>query len=397
MKRTISTFSMMLAIVAAIAVSRGTAGAASTDLSPATQSIAAAGKAIGDKPKEYAGYNLLARALVRRAQETSDVSFYKQAEDAVGKSLELSPNNFDTQKIQVSILLGEHEYPAALEAAKSLNKRVPDDVEVYGLLTDANVELGNYKDAEDAAQWMLNLRRGNRPALKRAAHLRELFGDTEGAYELMDLAFQSTPPTDTGERADILTQMGHFQSASGSNDAAEKLLQQALTDWPGYPAALERLAEVRISQERYGEAVVLLRQRYEAVPRAGNLYDLAEALQLAGHNVEAKEAFADFESKALLESSGKDNSNPKLVYYYVDQAQQPAQALKAARWEYGWRHDSYTLDAYAWALAANGEYEAANEQMQKALQVGIKDPKILSHAEFISGHLNQARVAMFHR
>jgi tetratricopeptide (TPR) repeat protein len=350
------------------------AGAASTDLSPA-------------------GYNLIARALVRRALETSDVSFYKQAEDAVGKSFELSPNNFDTQKIQVSILLGEHEYPAALEAAKSLNKRVPDDVEVYGLLTDANVELGNYKDAEDSAQWMLNLRRGNRPALKRAAHLRELFGDTEGAYELMDLAFQSTPPTDTGERADIVTQMGHFQSASGNNDAAEKLLQQALTDRPGYPAALKSLAEVRISQKRYEDAVALLQQRYQAVPRAGNLYDLVEALQLAGRDAEAKQAFADFESKALLESSGKDNSNRELVYYYADQAHQPAKALEAAQWEYAWRHDSYTLDAYAWALVANGQYEAANEQMQKALQVGIKDPKILSHAEFISRHLNQARVA----
>src|SRR5580658_8891704 len=362
MKRTIAKISTMCAVFAV------TAGAASTDL------------------------NLIARALVRRAQETSDISFYKQAEDAVRKSLELSPNNFDTQKIQVSILLGEHEYPAALEAAKSLNKRVPDDVEVYGLLTDADVELGNYEDAEDSAQWMLNLRRGNRPALKRAAHLRELFGDTEGAYELMDLAFQSTPPTDTGERADILTQMAHFQLASGGNDAAEKLLQHALTDRPGYPAALESLAEVRISQKRYEEAVVLLQQRYQAVPRAGNLYDLAEALQLAGHDAEAKQAFADFESKALLESSGKDNSNRKLVYYYVDQARQPAKALKAAQWEYAWRHDSYTLDAYAWALAANGEYEAANEQMQKALQVGIKDPKILSHAEFISRHLTAAGI-----
>jgi uncharacterized protein HemY len=364
MKKTIS---ILCAIFAVIGVWPGTAGAASADL------------------------NLLARALVRRAQETSDVGFYRQAEDAVRKSLELSPNNFDTQKIRVSILLGEHEYPAALEAAKALNKRVPDDVEVYGLLTDANVELGNYKDAEDSAQWMLNLRRGNRPALKRAAHLRELFGDTEGAYELMDLAFQSTPPTDAGERADILTQMGHFRSASGSYDAAEKLIEQALSDRPGYPAALESLAQLRISQKHYDEAVVLLRQRYQAVPRAGYLYDLADALQLAGHDVEAKQAFADFESKALLESNGKDNSNRKLVYYYADHAQQPAKALEAARWEYAWRHDSYTLDAYAWALAANGQYEAANEQMQKALQVGIKDPKILSHAEFIARHLNQAK------
>ncbi len=120
-----------------------------------------------------------------------------------------------------------------------------------------------------------------------------------------------------------------------------------------------------------------------------------EALQLAGHVVEAKQAFSDFESKALLESSGKDNSNRKLVYYYADRAQQPAKALKVAQWEYAWRHDSFTLDAYAWALAANGEYEAANEQMQKALPCRNQRSEDSSHAEFISRHLNQARVAMF--
>ena len=39
------------------------------------------------------------------------------------KSLQLAPNNFDTRKIQISILLGEHEFPAALDAAKALNKQ----------------------------------------------------------------------------------------------------------------------------------------------------------------------------------------------------------------------------------------------------------------------------------
>ena len=288
-------------MVAMFATAQSISGAASTELSPAEQSIVGARKAISDKPMEYAGYNLLAMALVRRAQETSDVSFYAQAEDAVKKSLAIAPNNFDTEKIQVSILLGEHEYPAALEAAKTLNKRVPDDVMVYGLLTDANVELGNYKDAEDSAQWMLNLRPGNRPALTRAAHLRELFGDTEGAYELMELAYQSTPPTETGERAAILTQMGHLRLASGNTDAAEKLFQQALTSFPHYPSALGNLAQVRIRQKRYAEAIVLLQQRYQDVPHSENLYDLAEALQLAGRDTEAKKTFADFESQVTSE------------------------------------------------------------------------------------------------
>jgi tetratricopeptide (TPR) repeat protein len=360
-------------------------GAAQISTSPVTdsravKSIADPRKAITDKPTDSAGYNLLATALVRRAQETSDVSFYSQAEEAVKKSLELAPKNFDAEKIRVSILLGEHEYPAALEAAKTLNKRVPDDVMVYGLLTDADVALGNYADAEVAAQWMLNLRPGNVPAFVRAAHLRELFGDADGAYELMDLAYQSTAPTESVERAAILTEMGHLRLASGSIDAAEKLLQPALTSSQNYPAALGNLAQVRITQKHYAEAVVLLRQRYLAVPRAANLYDLARALQLAGRDTEATNAFADFETKSLSESTASDNSNRELVFYYADHAHQPARALAIATQEYAWRHDVYTLDAYAWALHVNGQDAEARRQIETAMAVGIRDAEMLDHA-----------------
>ncbi|MGA2214177.1 MAG: tetratricopeptide repeat protein [Bryobacteraceae bacterium] len=286
----------------------------------------------------------------------------------------------DPEKMRVSTLLSEHEYPAALEAAKSLNKRVPDDVMVYGFLTDANVELGNYKDAEIAAQWMLDLRPGNRPALMRAAHLRELFGDADGAYQLMDMAYQSTPPTQAGERASLLTQMGHLRLASGNTDAAEQLFQQALKSVPGYSSALGNLAQVRITQKRYMEAVTLLQQRYQGDPRAENLYELAEALQLAGRDDEAERAFAEFETKSLREPNKKDNSNRALVFYYADHAQQPAKALKVAQQEYEWRHDVYTLDAYAWALHVNGQNAEARKQMDAALAVGIRDAKLLHHA-----------------
>ena len=392
MKRIISALCMMMT-VATFAAAQSITGAATADPSPAAQSIAAARKAISDKPEEFAGYNLLAMGLLRRAQETSDVSYYIQAEDVVGKSLELAPNNFETGKIQVSILLGEHEFPAALAAAKALNKRVPDDVMVYGLLTDADVELGNYREAENAAQWMLNLRPGNLPALTRAGHLRELFGDTEGAYELMDLAYQSTPPTESAERAGLLTQMGHLRLASGNTDAAEKLFQRALTYFPNYPYALGNLAQVRITQKRYAEAVVLLEQRYQGVPRAENLYDLAEALQLAGRDDEAKKAFAEFETKSVAESLGKDNSNRQLVLYYANRAHQPAKALAVAKEQYAWRHDVYTLDAYAWALQVNGQDAEARKQIGIALAVGIRDCKIFAHAGEIALKLGDRTAA----
>ena len=392
MKRILLVLCTIL-IVATFAAAQTLTSAASSDLSPAAQSMATASKAISDKPTEYAGYNLLATALVRRAQETSDVSFYRQAEDAVRKSREIAPNNFDSEKIRASILLGEHEYPAALEAAKTLNQRVPDDVMVYGLLTDANVELGNYKDAEIAAQWMLNLRPGNLPALTRAAHLRELFGDTEGAYELMELAYQSTAPTETLERASILTRMGHLRLASGSADAAEKLIQQALRDFPGYPSALENLGQIRVTQKRYAEAVVLLQQSDPGGTHAEHLYDLAETLQFAGHDSEAKKAFADFEAKSLAEFARKYNSNRELIFYYADHARQPAKALEVAKQEYAWRHDVYTLDAYAWALHVNGQDVEARKQIEAALAVGIRDSKIFAHAGEIALKLHDRAAA----
>jgi tetratricopeptide (TPR) repeat protein len=395
MKSILSLLCMMITMIgiATLATAQSTTSAASIELSPAAQNIAAARQVIDRKPADYAGYNLLAAALVRRARETSDDAFYTQAEDAIRKSLIIAPNNFDAEKIRVSILLGEHEYPAALEIAQALNKKIPDDVMVYGLLTDANVELGNYDDAETSAQWMLNLRPGNRPALIRAAHLRELFGDAEGSYDLMELAYQSTPPTENADRAELLTQMGRLRLKSGSPDAAEKLLQQALALLPDYSSALGNLAELRIAQKRYTEAVVLLQQRYRSAPHPANLYDLADALQLAGRDAEARKAFAEFETISSAESQRRDNSNRELVFYYADQAHQPAKALSVAQQEYAWRHDVYTLDAYAWALHVNGQDTEARKQIEIALAVGIRDSRIFAHAGEIALKLGDRAAA----
>jgi tetratricopeptide (TPR) repeat protein len=358
----------------------------STDiiLTPAEQSIASANREIAKKPMSYFGYNQLAIALSRRARETSDVTFYAQAEDALKKSLEFSPNNLEAEKIRIWLLLGRHEFPAALQAATVLNKKVPDDVLVYGFLVDANAELGNYSAAENAAQWMLNLRPGNLPGLARAAFLRELFGDVDGAYELMDMAYQATVPTETEDRAWILAQMGHLRLIVGKTDEADAILRHALALFPGYHYALGNLAKVRMAQKKYDEAVTLLQRRYHAAPHAENLYDLAEALELAGRVADAQQAFTEFETKSLAESSRKDNSNRELVFYYADHAHQPAKALEIARQEFAWRHDAYTLDAYAWALHVNGQDVEARKQIDQALAVGVQDAKLLAHAGAIA-------------
>jgi tetratricopeptide (TPR) repeat protein len=382
--RTVTVF-LLLAVIS---------GAQATPvLSPAERSIAEARKIIEKKPAQFSGYNQLAIALSRRARETSDVNFYAKAEEALRKSFELAPGNLEGQKIRVWLLLGRHEFAAALAVATELNKRVPDDVLVYGFLTDANAELGRYDAAEKSAQWMLNLRPGNLPGITRAAYLRELFGDVDGAYELMDMAYQATPPTENEDRAWILTQMGHLRLSAGNLDKAETLLNQALEVFPDYHYALGNMAKVRMQQKRYAGAVELLERRYKAAPQAENLYNLAEALELAGRADEAQRAFVEFERKSLAESVKADNSTHELVFYYTDHAYQPKKALEFAKQEYGRRHDVYTLDAYAWALHVNSQDAEARKQIEMALAVGIRDAKIFRHAGEIALKLGDQTAA----
>ncbi len=174
--------------------------------------------------------------------------------------------------------------------------------------------------------------------------------------------------------------MAHLNLGTGNLDESEKLLHQALAMFPGYHYALGNLAKVRIQQKRYAEAVDLLQQRYAAAPHAENLYDLAEALELAGRTADAQKAFAEFEQKSLRETNIGDNSNHELIFYYADHAHDPAKALEVATREIARRHDVFTLDAYAWALYRNQQYAEARKQIEAALAVGIRNAKMFAHA-----------------
>ncbi len=357
--------------------------------SPAEISIGKAQAAITKRPDYYAHYNSLAMAYARRARETSDVNYYDEAERAVRKSLELSPDNLEAMKVSTWILLGKHEFAAALQSASQINRKVPDDVTVYGYLADANAELGNYADAVRAAQWMLDLRPGNIAGLTRAAYLRELHGKLPGAIELMQAALDATPLGETEDRAWLLTQMSHLHLVAGNPEKAESYANGALAVFPDYHYALGALGQVRMAQHRYQDAVALFEQRYRAAPHAENLFAVAQALHEAGKTADASRAFEEFERKALAESAQADNANHELIAYYVDYAGKAAEAVELAKQEIGRRQDVFTLDSYAWALAAAGDYAAAEVQMKRACAIGTRDPRLMEHAAAIAKHLSR--------
>jgi len=335
-------------------------------------------------PDRSQPYNDLAVALVSRARETADVRYYDQAEAALGTSLQKSPGNLEGEKARIMIMLGRHQYAQARESASALNKKTPDDVLVYGLLADADIELGNYSEAEKSTQWMLDLRPGNVPGLLRAAKLRRIFGDNEGSLDLYSQAYQQIPPTQTEDIAWTLTQMADLQFSAGHAKEADDLAHSALEKFPGYYAALETSARIEVGRGHGSAAVDLLRRRNERFPSAASHYALANALQLAGERDKADHEYRDFETTALADGG----ANVELISYYLGPRNKPTEALRLAELEITRRHDVRTLDAYAWALCENARYSEAKRQIDLALGTGFLDSEIFYHAGVIAGRLH---------
>jgi len=380
--------SVCLAILAILAIPAVYGQSTLGTLTPAQQKISWAQAAIKENPDRSQPYNDLAIGFVRRARETADTGNYDQAEPALQKSLQISPDNFEAQKTRIMVLIGRKDFAEALELAKVASRKMPDDVQTYGMLADADLGLGNYKDAEEAAQWMLDLRPGNIPGLLRGARLRQMFGGTGGAMDFYSQSYQQTPPTQTEDLAWILTQMADLDLSTGSIASAEKLLQSALEKFPNYYLALEAQARAQISQQKTAEAVKLLRERNQNFPSVESQYAFAKALEAASQTAEADTAYAEFERVARGQIESPENANSELVQYYLGRGKNPTEALRIARIEIARRHDVETLDEFAWALYANGQYREAQKEIATALAVGVREASFFYHAGAIATRLN---------
>jgi tetratricopeptide (TPR) repeat protein len=377
---------VLLLAISALGVTRADE---SSPHSPAELGIEGAQKVLQKQPNRYQAYNDLALALVRRARETGDDSYYEQARGAIASSLRIEPENFEARQAEVDLFLAEHRYSQALEEARALNHRMPDAVLIWGYMAEAEAALGDYQQAEQAAQWMMNLRPGNVPAYLTGAALRQDWGDIDGAEEFLNKALQQTPPFETEETAWILTRMAKLLRLSGRPAAAEALLQRALKTFPDYYLSLEELAEVRLAQHLYPEAVDLLEKRNRCFPSPLSQLLAARGYERAGRPAEAAKMYAEFERKARAKMGLADNANLELVTYYGEYAHQPQEALRIARLEVENRHGVWALDAYAWALYVNRQYEEADRQIDKAVAIGTRDAVLYYHAGVIKQALGE--------
>ena len=368
------------------------AGAETAGIEPGTASRIASAKAqIARTPAQPDGYTQLALALVKTARATDRAEYLKQAEQAVADALRIAPDDFEAHKAEVSIRLAESRYTEALQEAKALNKKIPDDNQMYGFIADAEMALGDYAAAEKAAQWMIDQRPVNAPGLQRGARLREILGYTEPALEWWNSSLRITSSSDAEERAWILVNMSRADLALGKPAEAEKCARQALELAANYPWASDALAAALMDEDQAANAAEVLAGRLSASPSLKAKFHLAAALEAAGKS-RIRRRMAAIRAEAAARVAQPDNANRELIEYYASHEKSP-DAVKLASEESGRRQDVATLAAYALALTAAGKYEEARVQMGRALTPGIRDAKLFYRAGMIAAKLNDKAAA----
>lgn len=342
-------------------------------------------------PNSPRGYVGLAAVYMKKARESGDFSLNSKAEKAVEKALQLAPEDFSALKLKAALHVVFHRFDEALELGRQLNTKSPNDPFVYGILSDANVELGRYDEAVEAAQKMVDLR-PDMISYVRVARLRSLHGDTQGAIEMFKVAAKTADPLDKESQSWCLVQLGNEFWKIGQYMEAEKIYDEALNNFPNYHLALAAKGKVRASQNDFEAAVVYLTEANKRAPDVESIILLGDIFYKQG---KPEQAQAQYNLAEVIEDKlGVNNDRKRLALLWVNQDQRLEQALEIARREYAMRKDILTADTLAWCLYKNGFFTEARLVISEALRLKTKEARIYYHAGMIEKALDNRTEAV---
>lgn len=352
-------------------------------------SLAPALAAIERTPKRVASWVELGRAWVLTARLAQREELYDRVEDAARAALALDASSAEARHLLGLVLRTRHRFAELRTLAAQMTTATPSDDSAWGLLADATLALGDYDATAAALDRMLDLRPAL-PAYSRAAWLRWLHGDADGALEMWREALGSMGPRAREGRAWTLTEMGHVEWNRGRLDAAAKLYTTALVALPTHAGALFGRGRVELARGNAKAAVEALAASSAARPMEQTTEWHALALRAAGDTAAADAL------DAPLAAAGAFDDDRSVALYLATRSLTPAVAVTRARQDFAERQGIYAHDALGWALYRAGELDAAADHLTKATRLGTPDPLLHAHRGLIAAARGQDDEARTH-
>ena len=334
------------------------------------------------EPGNAAANALLGQAYLQRARESGDPGYYTKAEILFERALKTRPQSIDAMIGKASLLMARHDFREAKDVAMKALQMNPDVVATYGVLTDAQVELGEYDAAIQSLQAMVQ-KKPNLSSYSRVSYIRELNGDIDGAIVAMKMAIDSGAPN-AENTAWCMVQLGNLYLNNHQVEQAAGAYELALSRFPGYAHAFAGLARVAEARGNLADAIEQYRRAMDRIPLAEFAMSLARVYMQAGMADEAKAQTDLVDAIQKLYEANGVSMDIEMAVFNADRGRNLEQALSVARAEWHSRKSVRVADAYAWTLYRAGRYAEAREMMPQALRLGTRDPLFLRHAEAIA-------------
>ena len=325
----------------------------------------------------------IAVIYISEARTTGEHPYYYPAVNKILDGvLALDDKNFEALVYKASVKISQHHFAEAKELAEKAKVINPDNAYVYGVLVDANVELGNYDEAVKMSDKMQALK----PSLEsysRVSYLREIYGDYPGAIEAMKMAVQAGLPGSEPHCWSKKT-LGHLYEKTGKWNKAKEQYEDILSIRPSYAFALEGLARVERAAKNYTKALDLLQQASDIMPEFSFYEEMAGIYDLLGEKQKAKDKYAEVISMLKEDEVSGHSVSLELCRVYT-KAGMMAEALEQAMKEYSQRPNNIDVNlALAWANFRNNDITKARQYIKGSRKTGSKDPDLLQKAAAIN-------------
>jgi tetratricopeptide (TPR) repeat protein len=328
------------------------------------------------QPGDVAAAVLLADALLRQARAANNVRAAGRAGEVLKGVLDEDPGQYDALRLLGAIDLSQHRFRDALDVARRARDLRPDDAWNYGVMGDAQIELGDYEQAYDAFDTMMALR-PSAAAYARVAYARELRGDLTGALQAMQMAAQATAPQDPEAQAWYAAQTGELNFKLGRTEDAERDFRYGTFVFPRYPLAMIGQGKVKAARGDFDGALTIYLDQLTRTPtldlaaRVGDLY---------ARRGDAAQAERYYQMAEDVAGPGLVQTEANLALFLADHDRRLPDAVTIAEAVSKTRRDIFTEDALAWAYYKAGRVDEALAASQLALRTGTRDEALLARA-----------------
>lgn len=257
--------------------------------------------------------------------------YYQAALKTIAELLKNEKNltkdqKFTTLFYKATVQLSQHNFTEALITGNKALKLNDLNSGIFGVLVDANVEIGNYDEAVKMCDKMLQIRPDLR-SYSRTSYLRELHGDVTGSKASMVMAINAGAPYSEYKCWSIIT-LGNIFEAEGQLDSAKICYEMALQERTNYPFGIAGKARIESKKGNYEAANLLYDEAIAILPEIGFNISLAKLKKKEGKIEEANKMISDIETMFNEDIESGHNMNLEYASFIMTFKKDYNKALK---------------------------------------------------------------------